>query len=72
MESSTDADDLPYLVWYQCRMCTHLFFDEIEKMLTHLDKKHGAMIDCDELRGIVYKNGLTMGGISRHVNSSYN
>ncbi|CAL8074966.1 unnamed protein product [Orchesella dallaii] len=65
MDSNSDCEDLPYVVWYQCRMCTHLFFDDVEKMFNHLDIKHGAMIDCDELREIVYKNGLAMGGLPR-------
>lgn len=60
-----DVDDLPYVVWYQCRMCTHLHFDDIEKMLTHFDEKHSAMIDTEDLRGIIFKNGLAMGGLPR-------
>lgn len=67
MDIDPEMEELPYIVWYQCRMCTHLFFDDIEKMFMHFDKKHTAMIDCEELKNIVYKNGLAMGGLSRYA-----
>ncbi|XP_021950164.1 zinc finger protein 583 [Folsomia candida] len=36
-----DTANLPYVLWYQCRLCTHLFYNDQNKIIKHLRDKHG-------------------------------